>query len=54
MTTLRLPVKIRGQLDWIDFDMLYPHALFAKLNESDKVEFGRRFYGGVRDRIRTF
>ena len=54
MATLRLPVKIRGQLDWIDFDMLYPHALFAKLYESDKVEFGRRFYGGVRDRIRTF
>jgi hypothetical protein len=54
IATIRLPVKIRGQLDWIDFDMLYPHAIFAKLHASDRIEFGRRFYGGVRDRIRTY
>ena len=54
IATIRLPVKICGQLDWIDFDMLYPHAIFAKLYASDRLEFGRRFYGGIRDRIRTY
>ena len=50
--TVRLPIRMYGALDWIDFDMLYPYSIFAKLYESDPVEFGRRFYGGRRGKIR--
>ena len=41
--TIRLPVKLAGLLSWIDYDPIYPHAIFAKLYETNKPEFARRF-----------
>ena len=54
ISTIRLPVKLSGILDWIDFDMIYPHAFFAKLYETNYAEFGRRFFGGAMHKIRDF
>ena len=45
--TIRLPVKLAGLLSYINYDLIYPHAIFAKLYETNYTEFYRRFMGGA-------
>jgi hypothetical protein len=40
----RLPVKLAGRVSEVDFEMVYPHALFSALFHHYPREFARRFF----------
>ena len=44
LCSLRVPAKIYGSVRWVDMDMIYPHAMFAKLFEFFPREFKRRMF----------
>lgn len=54
IATIRLPAKLLGKSQWIDFDILAPHSIFSILYHTNPLEFGRRFYGGKVDQLKAF
>jgi hypothetical protein len=54
LATIKLPMKVRGAVKQINFDMVYPHALFSKLFHHYPREFAKRFYGYDVGRISAF
>ena len=52
--TIRLPVKLSGLLSYINYDLIYPHAIFAELYERSYTEFARRFMDGDPGNLEDF
>ena len=54
LMSLMVPAKIMNAVKDVSMDILYPHALFAKMFSSYPAEFGRRFFNNRPESIREF